>query len=71
MLRMLEANMPTLPAVRAALEKWSRSAPSAPGTFARFLAELDLRWECPPGDIARIPLLRTRGRRGESSFWLS
>jgi len=55
MLRMLEANMPTLPAVRAALEKWSRSAPSAPGTFARFLAELDLRWECPPGDIARIP----------------
>jgi putative hemolysin len=43
-------------AVQAALQaKWSLAIPSGPALFARFLQELDVRWDCPAGAVARIP----------------
>ncbi len=47
-------------AVRTTLQKWSRAkagemVPGGSGVFARFLEELDVRWSCSAGDMARIP----------------
>lgn len=43
-------------AVQATLaNKWSLAVPAGPGLFARFLEELNLRWDCPAEAIARIP----------------
>ena|ERR1700733_5057326 len=52
--------MATPDAARTTLEKWSRAkneemAPGGAGIFARFLEELDVRWSCSAGDMARIP----------------
>jgi putative hemolysin len=52
--------MPTPDAIRTTLEKWSRArcddaATGRTGVFARFLDELDVRWQCSPEDMARVP----------------
>jgi putative hemolysin len=48
------------PAIRATLEKLTRATsketiPGGNGVFARFLQELDVRWNCSAEDMARIP----------------
>jgi putative hemolysin len=49
--------MATPDAVRTTLEKWSRArdVPDETGVFARFLEDLEVRWQCSAEDIARIP----------------
>ena len=54
---MLEAKIMPIPFdVRATLqEKWTRAMPDSPGSFGRFLRQVGVRWDCPEGDIARVP----------------